>query len=128
MNAGFYHKLPEHLKSDFLKNLNTGAEFWNINEKIVEQMLTPKYAGLDPNKSPIARGAINLDLNYAEIPRWQYIEKQGIVHNGLINNFWIKYKEDCHIFLNSKILKITDESGRYIIEIRQNDSVENNRK
>ena len=124
VNAGFYHKLPEHLKSDFLKNLNTGAEFWNINEKIVEQMLTPKYAGLDPNKSPIARGAINLDLNYAEIPRWQYIEKQGIVHNGLINNFWIKYKEDCHIFLNSKILKITDESGRYIIEIRQNDSVE----
>ena len=118
VNAGFYHKLPSHLVDDFSHEFNIESNKWEDNEILVQNLLKPRQSFADPSRSLISRGASNLGIPFAEIPRWTYLKDDKVCHFGLVESYWQHQVKNGDFYLESTIFEITDRLGYFDIGFR----------
>lgn len=115
VNAGFYHKLPSHLVDEFSQEFSVDSRIWRDNEILIQNLLKPRQSLADPSLSPISRGASNLGIPFAEIPRWTYLKDNKICHFGLVESYWQHEVNSGDFYLESTIFDITDRLGYFDI-------------
>ena len=117
VNSGLYHDLPGHLFDDFLKATNLSQKDYLSSQEKVKSLLQISLMKVDPFKSPIARGAQALGLEFQNIPRWRtYKNDSEFIQHGMIDVVWnrLSQQSNFQFALNTRVLKINVKDRKLV--------------
>ena len=122
VNSGLYHRLPLHIKNQWIKDLEISPEDWESEEFFVEDMLkiqkqSQVSLGLH-DKSPLILAAQTQNWHCEVIPRWRTYSGDGMVHHGMESTFINQAKANGLIILpNHSVTNIFPHTDSVSIKI-----------
>jgi choline dehydrogenase-like flavoprotein len=117
VNSGLYHKLPEVFVENFVRAIGIEKSEWENAERIIHDWLQPESMNVQDSNSVIARGALQLDLEFSNIPRWRsYDEEGGYVHRGMNDLYWKEFiKSQGNMIISGiEVLRIDRDSPKHL--------------
>jgi hypothetical protein len=119
VNSGLYHDLPTYLLDEFLDACSLPHSKYLYSQDKVRKLLQISQMKVDPQDSPIARGAEELGYEYQNISRWRtYKENSEFTQHGMIDVAWNRLSKNANFqfALNSRVHKI-DSSKKNSIKV-----------
>ena len=110
INSGLYHRLPNHVKSEWLSTLNISEKSWHDAEIAIESSLSIKKQDDRSlgvySKSPLIDASERMNWDCQLIPRWRTYSGETFIHFGMTDTFLRNDNKNLEVLPNHKVFKI----------------------
>ena len=121
INSGLYHRLPSHVKSEWLSTLNISEKSWHDAEIAIETALSIDKQNDSSlgvySKSPLIDASERMNWDCQLIPRWRAYSGEDFIHFGMADTFLRNGNKNLEVLPNHKVLKIVPGEVNHGIEL-----------
>jgi hypothetical protein len=121
INSGLYHRLPNHVKSEWLSTLDISEKSWHDAEIAIESSLSinkqdDRSLGVY-SKSPLKDASERMNWDCQLIPRWRTYSGEAFIHFGMADTFLRNENRNLQVLPNHKVFKIFPGEMNHEIEL-----------
>ena len=122
INSGLYHRLPNHVKSEWLGALDISEKSWNDAEIAIESLLSINKQDEGSlgvySKSPLIDASEKMNWECHLIPRWRTYSEETFKHFGMADTFLRNDTRNLQVLPNHKVFKIFPGEVNHEIELK----------